>query len=65
MACWCPPLPCHGDVLVELVEQQDPTGKLNVEVVEVPAEPVHGCAGEVCRTVGCSRGTNNPRESGG
>lgn len=21
LGCWCSPLPCHGDVLVELVEQ--------------------------------------------
>jgi hypothetical protein len=20
LGCWCPPLPCHGDVLIELIE---------------------------------------------
>jgi hypothetical protein len=23
LGCWCHPLPCHGDVLVELIEQLD------------------------------------------
>jgi hypothetical protein len=23
LACWCKPLPCHGDVLLRLVEEQD------------------------------------------
>ncbi len=23
LACWCKPLPCHGDVLVELIEKME------------------------------------------
>jgi hypothetical protein len=23
LGCWCAPLPCHGDVLIELLEEKD------------------------------------------
>ena len=52
LACWCPPLPCHGDVLVDLVERADPAGELDVEVL---VERPHGCAGDECRVPGCDR----------
>lgn len=50
LACWCPPLPCHGDALVELVERDEPADELDVEVL---VERPHGCGGDECRVPGC------------
>jgi hypothetical protein len=45
LACWCAPLPCHGDVLIELIDHPE----------LIPA-PIHGCAGAHCRVPGCEWG---------
>jgi hypothetical protein len=33
LGCWCSPLPCHGDVLIELVKDIKPTTNQDLDTI--------------------------------
>ena len=53
LLCWCDPLPCHGNVLKELLEQADNAGGVLasevVPVTAIPAPPIPMEATQVAR----------------